>query len=134
MTRVALDTNIFVSSIFWKGPSHQVVSKALDRKIEVFATIEILQELDKVLRRDFDEPDEIVHRQISLIVDYATIITSNVKLAVVKKDPDDDKVIECAVSCNADYIVTADKHLLELKEYEGIRIVTARQFLELLNK
>ena len=132
MTKVVLDTNIFVSSIYWKGPSHKVVSKALDGEIKVFTSIEILQELDKVLRRDFDEPDDIVHRQISLIVDYATIITSSVKLAVVKKDPDDNKIVECAVSCNADYIITADKHLLELKEYAGIKIVTANEFLKLL--
>ncbi len=130
MIKTVLDTNIFVSSIFWFGPSHKVVEKALDGKIEVFTSIEILQELAKVLRRDFNEPDEMVHRQISLIMDYATVVQSGVKLSIVKKDPDDDKIIECAVSCNADYIVTGDRHLLDLKEYKGIKIVTAKQFLE----
>ncbi|MBI2232283.1 MAG: putative toxin-antitoxin system toxin component, PIN family [Candidatus Aenigmarchaeota archaeon] len=91
-----------------------------------------MQELDKVLRRDFNETDEMVHRQISLIMDYATVVHPGVKLSVVKKDPDDDKIIECAVSCNADYIVTGDRHLLDLKEYKGIKIVTAKQFLELV--
>lgn len=132
MTRVVLDTNVFVSSIFWKGPSHKVVEKALDGEIEVFTSVEILQELDKVLRRDFAEPDEMVHRQISLIVDYATTVPVTTKLSVVKKDPDDDKILECAVSCDADYVVTGDKHLLDLKEYRGIRIVTPKQFLDIL--
>jgi len=132
MIRAVLDTNIFVSSIFWFGPSHKVAGKALDGKIEVFTSIEILQELDKVLRKDFNEPDEMVHRQISLIMDYATVVQSGVNLSIVKKDPDDDKIIECAVSCNADYIVTGDRHLLDLKEYKEIKIVTAKQFLELV--
>lgn len=129
--KVVLDTNIFVSSTFWKGPSHKVVEKALDGKIKVFTSIEILQELDKVLRRDFDETDEMVHRQISLILNYATTIPVSVRLSVVKKDPDDNKILECAVSCAADYIITNDRHLLDLKEYQGIQIVTPKQFLEI---
>ena len=104
----------------------------MNGKINVFTSIEILQELDKVLRRDFEEPGEIVHRQISLIMDYATIVQSDVKLAVVKKDPDDNKILECAVSCNADYVVTGDRHLLDLKEYQRIKIITPKQFLELV--
>ena len=72
----------------------------------------------------------MVHRQISLIMDYATIVQSDLRLFVVKNDPDDNKIVECAVSCGADYIVTGDRHLLDIKEYKGIKIVTAKQFLD----
>lgn len=64
MVKAVLDTNILVSSIFWeKGNPHKVVELALDKKIEVFTSTEILQELEKVLKRDFDEPDEMIQRQ-----------------------------------------------------------------------
>ncbi len=132
MIKVVLDTNIFISSIFWdKGKSHGIVGMALDKRIAVFTSFEILEELERVLRRDFEEPDEMVHRQVSLILDYATVVKPNLKLQVVDKDPDDNKIIECAASCHVDYIITGDKHLLDLKEYNGIRIVTASQFIEL---
>lgn len=65
-------------------------------------------------------------------MDYAIVIQSDMKLFVVKKDPDGNKILECAVSSNSDYIVTGDKHLLDIKEYKGIKIVTAKQFLELV--
>ncbi len=132
MLKVVLDTNIFVSSIFWKrGNPHKVVELVLDKKTHAFTSIEILQELEKILRRDFEEPDEKIHKQINLILEYATVTKTDTKLNVVKDDPDDNKILECAVSCNADYVVTGDNHLLDLREFRGIKIVTAKKFLEI---
>ena len=132
MLKVVLDTNIYVSSIFWRGNPHKIVELALDKKIKIFTSVEILQELEKVLRRDFQEPDEMIHRQISLIFEYADIIKTTVKVNVVKEDPEDNKIIECAVSCNANYVVTGDRHLLDIKEFRGTKIVNAREFLKSL--
>lgn len=133
--KVVLDTNIFVSSIFWeKGAPHKVVEYALDKKIRVFTSVEILRELEKVLRRDFEEPDDLIHRQVSLIFEYADVIMSTIKVDVVKKDPDDNKIIACALSCDADYIVTGDNHLLDIEEYKRIKIVTPRKFVEIMEK
>jgi len=55
------------------------------------------------------------------------------KINAVKADPDDNKIIECAACSNADYIVSGDRHLLDLKEYKSIKIVTPRNMLEILN-
>ena len=135
MLKVVLDTNIFVSSIFWKkGNPHKVVESALGKKIHVFTSLEILQELEKVLRRDFEEPEEMIQRQISLILEYSTVIKPSVKINIVADDPEDNKIIECAISCGADYVVTGDKHLLDLDEYRRIKIVTARKFTEIIRK
>ena len=135
MLKVVLDTNIFVSSIFWKkGNPHKVVELALDKKIHVFTSMEILQELEKVLRRDFEEPEEMIQRQISLILEYSTVIKPSVKINIVVADPEDNKIIECAISCDADYIVTGDRHLLDLIVYGRIKIVTARKFTEIIRK
>ena len=66
--RIVLDTNIFVSSIFWKeGNPRRAVDLALDGKIKVFTSVEILEELKKVPRRDFAWPEDIIHKQIKII-------------------------------------------------------------------
>ncbi len=131
MLNVVLDTNILVSSIFWeKGNPHKIVELALDKKINVFVSNEILDELSEVLRRDFEEPEDVIKRQIDLILNYAEFVESVVKVDVVKDDPKDNMIIECAVSSDADYLITGDKHLLVLKNYEKIKIVSARDFIE----
>lgn len=135
MFKVVLDTNIFVSSIFWdKGNPHKTVELALDKKINVYTSIDILKELEKVLRRDFEEPDELIHSQISLIMEYAKLINVNCRLDVVQDDPDDNKIVECAVSAEADFIVTGDPHLLNLKEYMNTKIVSPKEFLNFVSR
>lgn len=133
MIKAVLDTNIFVSSIFWeKGNPHRIIEKCLNKEVIVFTTLSILKELENVLRRDFEEPEEIVNRQISLVLEYAIVVQPAVQLTVVREDPGDNKIIECAVSCGADYVVTGDRHLLDLEAYGKIKIVTARKFLEIV--
>lgn len=133
MIKAVFDTNIFVSSfLLEQGNPHKLAEMALDRKIIVFTSLEILEELEKVLERDFEEPVELINRQISIILEYATVIRPSLRLNAVKDDPDDNKILECAVTCNADYVVTGDKHLLDLKNFTGTRIVTAREFLEIV--
>lgn len=135
MIKVVLDTNIFISSIFWKkGNPHKIVELALDKKIRSFTSLEILQELEKVLRRDFQEPEEIIQRQIALILECSTVVKPSARIYVVKDDPEDNKIVECAISCNADYIVTGDRHLLDLDEYEGIKIVKAKELVDIVIK
>jgi len=69
---------------------------------------------------------------------YISAFTTPVKITkrieAIIDDPDDDKFIECAVSCGADYIISGDKHLLKLKAYEGIKIINAAEFLSYYNK
>ena len=132
-TNVVLDTNIFVSSVFWEhGNPHKIIEKAIEGKIKVFTSNEILEELKEILKRDFNEDDEFIEDQINLIKEYAEIIEIREKLDVVKEDPDDNKIIECAVSSNADYIVTGDNHLLKIKEFNGIKIINSRDFIEII--
>ena len=133
---VVLDNNILVSSIFWeKGHSHKIVDLAIEQKIINFTSPEMLNELSKVLRVKFRLPEDNIERQLALVANYSQIIQPKIKLKVIKEDPKDDKVLECALECNADYIVTGDKrHLLKLQQFKGIRIVTPKQFLDLIRK
>ena len=93
MIKAVFDTNIFVSSIFWeKGNPHKAVEFALEKNVKTFTSVEILRELEHVLRRDFDEPDEMIQRQIGLIVEYSDIVVVNRKADAVKSDPEDNKI------------------------------------------
>ncbi len=130
--RVVLDTNIYVSSVFWLGKPHQIVELAIDGKIQVFTSPQILEELERVLKRDFLEDHDFIESQIALILEYAKVVKPANTIQAVRDDPDDNKIIECAVTAKADYIVTGDPHLLNLKEFHLTKIVKADEFLKLL--
>lgn len=130
---VVFDTNIFVSAIFWqKGNPHRLLELAIAQKIKAFTSVEILGELLRVLRRDFPGQEETVLDFLSLILKHFKIVEAKAKLDVVKNDPEDNKIVECAEAAGADYIVTGDKHLLDLKGYKGIKIITAAELVGIL--
>ena len=130
--KAVLDTNIFISSIFWTGNPHAIVNLALNKKITVYTSPAILTELEKVLQRDFKEDREFVERQIALILDYAELVRPLHTVSIVNDDPDDNKIIECALTAKAGYIVSGDPHLTNLKEVLGIKIVTPAIFMNLM--
>lgn len=133
IANVVLDTNILVSSVFWMGNPHTIVELAIDRKIKAYTSTEILAELEEVLKRDFLEDHDFIDSQIALILEYAEVVMPAARIKAVKDDPEDDKIIECAVAAGADYIITGDPHLLNLKEFQGTKIVKPTDFLTLIS-
>lgn len=129
---VVLDTNIYISSVFWIGKPHKIVELAIDKKIQVYTSPGILTELENVLKRDFVEDHEFIENQIYLILEYAKIVKPINRLDIIQEDPNDNKILECAMTAKADYIVTGDPHLLKLKQFNRIKIVTANEFLSIL--
>ena len=75
------------------------------------------------MRRDFDFLDEEVSEIMKKVLIFVTLVNPTIKIDVVKEDQDDNMIIECALESNSKYIITYDKHLLNLVEYQGIRIV-----------
>lgn len=67
------------------------------------------------------------------IVSISGLVKPTKKLDIVKDDPDDNKILECAIAGKVDYIISNDEHLLKLKEFEGIPIIKPEEFLKLLN-
>ena len=128
---VVLDTNILISSIFWRGSPYKVVLNAIRKKYYLYLSGEILDELEEKLSLKFKFPEDKIKDHIGILKEYGKIVEPTIKVDIIKEDPDDNKILECAVSCNADYIVSGDHHLLKLKEFKGIKIVTAKEFLDL---
>lgn len=86
----------------------------------------------KVFARDFGINKDEIEEAIESYVLFTHLTEIKEKVFVVKDDPDDNKIIECAIAGNANYIVTQDKHLLRIKEFEGIEIINSNGFLKIL--
>jgi len=130
--KAVLDTNIYISAFFWFGYPHTAVEAAAEREIVVFISPEMLDELERVFRRDFLEEEDVIKEHIIFVRSIADIVYPKGGAAVVKEDPDDDKIIACAQEAKAEYIVTGDQHLLKLGVVGWIKIVTASEFIRLL--
>ena len=132
--RVIIDTNVFISGIFWEGNfCSQIIEKWKNKKFELVSSIEILNELVKTLK-DFKirMPEDMIKEWRNLIIENSIIVEPTIKLNVVKEDSDDDKFIEAGITGKADFIISQDKHLLKLKEYLGIKIVSPEEALGLI--
>ncbi len=132
--KAVLDTNIFISGIFWKGASNKVITNWREGKFTLITSFETISEIIKILK-DFKIklPDEMIEEWIDLIVRNSMIVEPKEKIDAVKDDPKDNIFIETAVAGNVDYIVSQDNHLLKLKEFRGIKIISPEEFNELFN-
>jgi putative PIN family toxin of toxin-antitoxin system len=128
--RVVADTNVFISALMFGGLPGRFLDRALRRKFTLVISRALLDELDEKLRGKFavSESDALAIR--ARLEDNATVVDPDFELNAVPDDPDDNRVLECAVAGKADFIVSGDRHLLRLGNYEEIAIVTVRQFLE----
>ena len=127
---VVLDTNIYISATFWTGKPYHVVQKAIEQDIVAFVSDDIIREIRKVLSRDFSISKEEIDEVIKAVMLFTHMISPRKKISLIKEDPEDDRILECAQACNADYIVTQDNHLLRLKKFQKTLILTPQEFLE----
>jgi putative PIN family toxin of toxin-antitoxin system len=132
MKRVVLDTNIVVSSALG-GALVFIFEKWVGEKFIVVVTTDILAEYLEVIRRPkFKLPQEIIDKITRFIYQYSDFVVPDEKIKVVENDPKDDKFLEAAIAGKADAIVSGDQHLLELKIFRSIPIMTAREFRDWL--
>lgn len=138
MLSVVFDANIYISAIIRSdGIPAKLISLWRQNAFEVLATESIFAEVRNVamrprVRRLHKLKPEAIKEVANRFCLGAKILPGNLELNVVKSDPNDNHVLACAVEGKADYLVTGDKaHLLLLKEYKGIKIVTPAEFLKL---
>jgi uncharacterized protein len=130
MTRVVADTNIFVSAVMFGGLPGAFLDLAIVGAFTLVVSAVLLDELDEKLRVKFEVAPNDATMIRAKLQGIAEIVTPDVVLVVIEEDPDDDRVLECAVTGRADCIVSGDRHLLKLGDYDGIAIMTVRQFLD----
>ncbi len=132
--KAVLDTNIFISGIHWTGASGKVLYAWRSKRFELISSIPIIEEIIKILA-NFKIPLAIedIKEWEQIILKNSILVEPFEKLNAVKEDPSDDKFLEAGIAGNAEYIVTQDKHLLGLKEFQGVKIVKPERFLEIIN-
>lgn len=134
MIRVTADSNIYISALLFGGPPDDILTLARDGKIHLVISEDILIEVSRVLSEKFGWPPQAVSLARKHIGDFAENVTPTQRIDIVKDDPSDNRILECAQESRSDYLVTRDKHLLKLKEYGPTKIVLAADFLQTLRK
>ncbi|MBI5452436.1 putative toxin-antitoxin system toxin component, PIN family [Candidatus Gottesmanbacteria bacterium] len=137
MYRVVVDTNLIISGATTSGtiPSELIESWRRDEYILVTSP-QIIEEVKEVLNRpkikkQFSFTSKEIDKLIESLTTKAFVTPGTLEVDVIKDDPDDNKFIACAIEGSATHIISGDKkHVLSLEEYQGIKIVTARTFLE----
>jgi putative PIN family toxin of toxin-antitoxin system len=128
--RAVADTNVFISGLMFGGLPGRFLDLALGRRFTLVISKALLDELDDKLRGKFAVSDGDALAIRAKREENATVVDPNFELNAVHDDPDDNRVLECAIAGKGDSIVSGDRHLLRLGSFEGIAIVTVRQFLE----
>jgi len=129
---VVFDTNVIFSATGWRGNPYRCLELAREGVVEGVTCIELLDELEEKLRAKLRLPEDHIVETLADLLAFLRLVTIANTLKVVAADPDDDKVLECAVVADATHIVTGDRrHLLPLQSYEGIEIVSPAEFVAL---
>ena len=135
MIKAILDTNVVISAIIFGGKPRRVLNLAIEGKISLFFSEPMFEEIRKILggRKFRFTASQLLAVERELEAISGTVYPDK-SIKIVKDDPDDDVFIECALAADADYIVSGDKHLLDLKRYGNIKIVNAAEFIELVGR
>ena len=122
--RIVLDSSVIISGVLFGGPSPSLLQHALDGSALCFTSLPILDEIRDVLQRPkFGlSPDQAL-TLIEELHDLCEVVTPKQKVRAVAADPDDNAILECALSAGADLIASGDAHLLDLGPWKGIRIL-----------
>jgi len=122
--RIVLDTNVFIAALLKSGLAREIIEIAKSREILTLVTSEdILAELRRKLLSKFDRSESDVDLFLEKIRGISEIVEIREKVWLITRDPDDNKILECAVSGGANLIVSADQDLIVLKRFRGIGIV-----------
>jgi putative PIN family toxin of toxin-antitoxin system len=128
--RAVFDTDIFVSAfVFPGGRAEEAVTKAAQGDAALVISKPVIRETLDVLARKFDRTPEELARVAVFLAEFGEVVTPRAKLRVLDDEPD-NRILECAVAGRADVLVTGDRAMLDRGSYQGVRIVTRREFLK----
>jgi putative PIN family toxin of toxin-antitoxin system len=131
VVRVVADTNILVSALLFGGLPEQVFLAGLRGEIQLLTSPSLLKEFEKVLKEKFKLNIHLVREIIQEVMDVAEIVEVSSHIKAISYPDEDNRVLECAVDGKAEFIVTGDtRHILPLKEYGGIKILSPSEFLK----
>jgi len=131
--KVVLDTNVIISGLNFRGRPREILDLIRGEQIELYISPFILEEVRGVLKEKFSWDEERIQTAIEKL--KAALVEPEENISVIKKDEDDNRILECGVEGKVQYIVSGDKrHVLPLKEYKGIKILSPAQFLKIISQ
>ena len=130
MLRIVADTNIYISALNFGGPPDQVLALARRGRVELFISKPILDEIEGVLTKKFHWPVARVREALGVIREFARIVEPSERIAVIKKDEPDNRVLECALAAKATIVVRIRVSRKEPKSRRCESPLSARAFLE----
>ncbi len=127
--KVVLDTNFFISGVFFTGPPYRILEAWRDAMIQIVVSPHILDEYKRVgenLAKQFPGLQPI----LDLLTLNAEVVPSEKLAEQICRDPDDDKFLACALTSGARYIISGDKDLLTVSGYKGLEVLSPRRFVD----
>ena len=128
--RIVVDTNVIVSALVFGGLPRRIFELVEGGYCELFYAAEIQEETRRVLRDKFGWDEDRLDRYLRTLWSLGKRVVLRHRVNAVREDPDDNRILECALAADADVIVSGDRHLLKLGAHEGITILTPRDFLK----
>jgi putative PIN family toxin of toxin-antitoxin system len=127
--RAVFDTNVLVAAFAAEGICSKILTRGRKKQFHLIACPIILEEFERVLIKKFSATRNEARSALQIVSEamHSIVLPSQSEQGVCR-DPDDDAILACALEARADYLVTGDVDLLELKTFKGIRIVTPRDF------
>lgn len=133
--KIVLDTNVFISGIFFHGPPAQILDAWKKSKLQIVLSKEIIEEYQRVAETLADKfPGVKISSIIEMVAVHSEIIDTEGIEVLECEDPDDNKFFECAIASKAKLIVSGDKHLLKISGYKDIVVYKPRDFVDLYLK
>ncbi len=130
--RAVLDTNEYISAFVYGGPPRSILERAERGEYELVVSAHIREEVERVLFDKFKWSRVRIAQAVNPIWEIADFVTPQ-KTISASRDETDNRILECAIESGADVIVTYDKDLLVLTPFEGIPIVRAHEFIDILD-
>jgi len=132
--KIVFDTNIYISAfVIPGGNAEKAYLHAIDGNFELCTSVAILTELARKLDEKFGWEKQKIVQLITSISNLATVFKTTPWLKVVSDDPD-NRILECAIKAEVDFLVTGDKHLLKLRNYRNFEIIKLSTFLTILHQ
>ncbi len=129
--KIILDTNVFISGVFFGGPPFQVLEAWRDGKAQLVISPAILEEYRRVADELAEQfPGVDLTAILELVTINSELVSPDNLPHAVCDDPDDDKFLACAIASGSKLIISGDRHLLKVSGYKGIEVVKPRDFIE----
>jgi putative PIN family toxin of toxin-antitoxin system len=130
LLNLVLDTNIYISGFLFSGNARKVIDMAIENKVDIYISDDILDEIKRVLQREkFSLNDAHIHAILSEIEAVANMVYPDAEIHDTCRDRDDHIILECAEKSKAGFIITGDQDLLVLESYLGTKILSPVDFL-----